>query len=231
MSDLKPAKAFAQKFGVKAIVYGGPGSAKTPVCIKTSPRPVVLMSEPGFLSVRDSEAPTWPAFDPIKLKEFFDWFFTSNESKNFDTLVWDSTSQSAEQMVEAQSGDTSAAGNKAHGQIVYGIMATKMMEYINKLYYMEAKHIMLIAKQEIIEVAGVNYMRPYWAGKVLPVRVPHTFDVITRLGRYDNIPKQALGTIAFRTKEDFSQMGRDRSGNFGEYEPPNVTHLINKFMA
>jgi len=230
MSDLAPANQFAQQFGVKAVVYGGPGGGKTPICVTTSPRPVALMCEPGFLSLRGSNVPTFPAFNPPRIAEFFQWFMNSNESKNFDTLVVDSISQAAEIHIDAQTGQKSKGGEKKHGQQIYGEMAEVMMKYINDLYFMQAKHIILIAKQEIIDLNGMQYKRPYFPGKVLPVRVPHLFDVITNLSNH-LVPGVNGPTKAFRTREDFGQMGRDRSGRLNEFEPPNMGQLIDKCMS
>jgi hypothetical protein len=56
--SLRPARDFAVQYGVKAIVYGPPGSGKTPV-INTAPRPVMLVCEPGLLSMRTSTVPTF----------------------------------------------------------------------------------------------------------------------------------------------------------------------------
>ena len=186
-SDLRPAHDFAIQFGVKAVVFGGPGSAKTPVCVTTSPRPVVLMSEPGFLSIRKSTAPTWPAFSSAKVDEFMLWFFGSAEARNFDTLVWDSASQAHEQRVEEELGGSSKAGNEQHGMRAYGKANRWMMEHLNKLYFMQQKHIVLVTKLQNYEINGGVYKRPYFAGKELPIRVPHLFDEVLQLGEY-NIP-------------------------------------------
>ena len=96
IQNLKPASELAQRFGVKALVYGGPGMGKTPI-IKTAPRPVLCVVEPGMLSMRDAtNIPAWDAYTPERIDEFFKWLFTSNEAKNFDTVGIDSISQLAE---------------------------------------------------------------------------------------------------------------------------------------
>ena len=94
-SDLRPAKEFAQNFGVKALIYGPAGTGKTPL-INTAPRPLLLACEPGLLSMRGSNVPTYPAYTAAKIDEFFKWFFGSTEVKNFDTIAVDSVSQMAD---------------------------------------------------------------------------------------------------------------------------------------
>lgn len=231
MSHLRPAHEFAINFGVKAAIYGPAGSGKTPICGNTAPRPLLLVSEPGMLTMKKSTTPTYPAFTPLKLEEFFQWFFNSAETKNFDTLIWDSTSQSAEQLVDHELGGTSKGGNQKHGQQAYGAMSRKMMEYLNKLYFMQQKHIVLITKHVIVDQMGSQYCRPYFPGRELNVRVPHLFDLVMRLGDY-NIPGVVPSpTKAFRCRESFEMMARDRSGNLNEYEPPNLEHIFKKCLA
>ena len=133
-SDLRPAKEFAQLFGCKAIIYGPPGSAKTPI-INTCPRPVLLAVEPGLLSMRNSNVPTWMAPNKARIDEFFKWFELSAETKNFDTLAVDSISQMCNIAL-----DESKA---KHGLAQYGEMADYVMPYLQRLYYMKEKHMYL----------------------------------------------------------------------------------------
>lgn len=228
-ADLKPAYEFAINFGVKAVVYGPPGGSKTPTCLMTSPNPVCLMSEPGFLSARAATTPTFAAFNPGKVDEFMTWFKGSHEAKKYDTLVWDSVSQACEKFIELEMGGTSKAGNEQHGMRVYGKMARWMYGHLSDLYFMPQKHIILISKMQNFEINGSIYKRPYFPGKELPVRVPHLFDLITCLGNW-NVP--GVGEAkAFRTKEQFDMMARDRSGMLAEYEPAHVGNLIAKCMT
>lgn len=216
---------------MKGVIFGKPGSGKTPVAAKTSPRPILLASEPGMLTLRDSTCPTYTAFNPAKVDEFMTWFKMSNEAKNYDTLIWDSASEAAEKYITTEMGSgTSKAGNEQHGMRIYGKMARWMYDHLSSLYYMPQKHIVLIAKMERFEVNGMIYHRPYFPGKQLPVQVPHLFDLVTVLGDW-NVPGLQGETKAFRTKESFDYMGRDRSGRLGEYEPPDLSKIIAKVMS
>jgi len=228
MSDLRPAKDFASAFGVKMVVYGGPGSAKTPVCVTTAPNAVVLMTEPGFLSVRTSLVPTFPAFTSAKVDDFMMWFLTSNESKNYETLVWDSVSQAHEQKIKEETEGKSQAGAEAHGMRAYGKANRWMIDHLFKLYFAPGKNVVLVAKLQNFEINEAIYRRPYFAGKELPVRVPHLFDEILALGNFPVPGVTPSPTRAFLCKERFDYMARDRSGNLAEYEPPDLTKLIAK---
>ena len=94
-SQLKPAGTLAQRYGVKAIIYGAPGSGKTPL-ISTAPRPVLMATEPGLGSMRNSTVPTWEAHTAEKIDEFMKWATSSTEMQQYDTIAIDSLSNLAE---------------------------------------------------------------------------------------------------------------------------------------
>ena len=222
MSDLKPVNKLVQKFGVKCLAYGGPGSGKTPIT-NTAPKPVLCAVEPGLLSMKNYSIPTWEAYTPAKIKEFFRWFFESKESSNFDTLALDSISQMAEIIL------TEELGRCKDGRMAYGNMSRAMMEYINALYFFPQKHIYLIAKLITVDEAGFQRKKPYFPGQDLNVKVPHLFDEVLFAGKF-NIGA-SVNVPAFRTKESFDIMARDRSGTLDEYEETNLTKLFSKIMA
>lgn len=228
MHEIRPAKEFALRFGVKTVVYGGPGVGKTPL-ISTAPRPLLMITEPGMLSMRKSEIPTYAAFSIDKMKNFFEWLKLSNEAKNFDTIGIDSGSQLSERIVEERMSAGNKSGGEAHGLKVYGEMARMTMKWFNDLYFMPEKHIVIVTKLESKEINDVIYKRPYFPGKELPVRVPHLFDGVWQLGRF-NIPGHGEQR-ALKTSETFDALGRDRSGNLAEYEPPDLTRVFAKCMA
>src|SRR5690606_12675083 len=134
-----------------------------------------------------------------------------------DTLIWDSASQSAEQVTDDCTKGTSKSGKKRDGRDAYGEMGATMMEYLNKLYFVPRKHVMIICKQEIIEQAGVSYRRPYFPGKMLPVRVPHLFDLILYLDNHAVPGVVPSPTKAFRCRESYDTMARTRFDNIAEF--------------
>jgi AAA domain len=226
--DLRPARDFAINFGVKAVIYGPPGSGKTPV-INTAPRPVLLACEPGLLSMRGSNVPTWEGYTPKRIDEFFEWVFGSTETKNFDTICVDSTSHMAEIYLDAALNGKSKSGQKMHGLAAYGEMARNTLEHLETLYYVRQKHTYLIAKQEIINENGLTLKRPYYSGKELPVKLPHKFDQILQLD-IQNVP--GVGQVkAFRCQASIDVSARDRTGMLAEFEPPNFTAIVQKAMS
>lgn len=235
MSQLKPASELARRYGVKSIVFGSPGSGKTPL-INTAPRPVLLVTEPGMLSMRGSNVPAWEAYSPALIVEFFEWFMKSREALNFDTLGIDSISNIAEIILADE------LTKVKHGMKAYGNMSERTMKICNELYYMPQKHIVMIAKQSVIEngrqtilqggevvYEPIMQKRPFFPGKDLNVKVPHLFDNVFHLNEVV-IPGQPKPVRALRTKEIAEVFARDRLGNLGELEPPDLSAIFTKAM-
>ena len=217
MSDLKPARDFARMYGVKAVIYGPPGSGKTPL-VGTCPRPVLLAVEPGMLSMRNSNVPTWMAPNKARIDEFMKWFENSSEAKNFDTLAIDSTSQMCNIAL-----DESKA---KHGLAQYGEMADYVWPYMQRLYFMKEKHMFLIAKEELT-VDGKR--RPSYPGQVLNKDIPHLYDCILRIAK---VPIPNVGeTLAFQCNGTIDIIARNRTGDLADFEPPNFNDIVKKVMS
>ncbi len=235
LQSLKPAGTLAQRFGVKSIIYGPPGSGKTPL-LNTAPRPVLLATEPGLLSMRGSTVPTFDAYTPERIKEFFDWLKGSNEVNNFDTVCIDSVSQYAE--IEL----TKFLKTNKDGRKAYGELSREVMEQMNFLYFLPQKHIVLLAKEAKLEelqhsfngpmpVTTTVYKKvPYFPGQDLNVKVPHLFDEILHVGK-GIIPGVVGEQKYLRTCESSAALARDRSGRLAEYEPHDLNTLFQKCMS
>lgn len=219
INNLRPAREFAIQFGVKAIIYGAPGTGKTPI-LNTAPRPLLLACEPGLVSMRNSNIPTFTGFTAKSIDEFFAWFFNSNELKNFDTIGIDSTSQMCEIYL-----DEAIKTNK-HGLAAYGEMSRNVMRHLEPLYFMPYKNAYLIAKEEI---TAERIKRPYYPGKELPIKIPHRYDEILHLG-IQNIPGKGQ-LKAFRCIGSIDCLARDRTGNLNEFEEPHFGKLVQKCVA
>lgn len=226
--DLKAAHEHAQNFGIKSIVYGRAGTGKTPL-LNTAPRPLLLATEAGLLSMRGSNIPTYDAYTAKRIDEFFKWFFESAETKNFDTLGIDSGSQMADVYLNAALSGTSSSGKKVHGMAAYGEMATNTMNHLRTLYYTRYKHVYLVCKEELADVEGQSLFRPYFPGKVLPIDVPHLYDFILRLYK-GPVPGQAGEVLSFQCNGTYNVMARNRTGNLDDFEPPHFGALVEKAM-
>ena len=226
--DLKAAHEHAQNFGIKSIVYGRAGTGKTPL-LNTAPRPLLLATEAGLLSMRGSNIPTYDAYTAKRIDEFFKWFFESAETKNFDTLGIDSGSQMADVYLNAALSGTSSSGKKIHGMAAYGEMATNTMNHLRTLYYTRYKHVYLVCKEELADVEGQSLFRPYFPGKVLPIDVPHLYDFFLSLYK-GPVPGQAGEVLSFQCNGTYNVMARNRTGNLDDFEPPHFGALVEKAM-
>lgn len=220
-SQLRPASQLACRFGVKAIIYGGPGSAKTPL-VNTCPRPVMCVTEPGMLSMRTSNVPCWQADTPERIKEFFDWLKGSSETKHFDTIAVDSLSQMAEVILKR------TLEKNAHGLKAYGEMSEAVQDYMGQMFYMPAKHVYLICKEMVDDVSRKK--KPWFPGKELPVKVPHMYDEVLHVGHH-NVPGFIGPVHSILTRDSFDTMARDRSGKLNEFEEPHIGKLFEKCMS
>lgn len=225
---ISAAKEFAQNFGVKGVIFGPSGVGKTPIPLATAPRPLLVLHEAGAGSLKHITAPATQAFTIPEVENFYEWFELSKEADAFDTLIVDSSSELASIYLEDIMNGTSKGGNKVHGMAAYGDMAKAVNKILRKLYFRKWKHILLIAKQEIINTGGVNMRRPVWPGQQLNVDVPHLMDNIFHQAYYD-IPGYG-NTIAVRCKGTFDTMARDRFGNLAELEAPDYGAIITKCM-
>lgn len=225
MRDFRPAKELALRYGVKSLAHGAPGSGKTPI-IKTAPRPLILGIEPGFLSMRDSNIPVYPATTPKAIDDFFEWLTKSNERRNYDTLCVDSGSEMATVSLNEKLATKTAGGNDAHGLKAYGDMAKFVMPHMRTMFFLEQMHVYIICKQGLTE--NGKYV-PLFPGQQLNSDIPHLYDLILAVGYY-NVPGVGM-TKAFKTSGQNDVLARDRSGMLNEYEPCDLTALFAKVMS
>lgn len=221
INDLKPAREFALRYGCKSVIYGAAGAGKTPI-LNTAPRPMLIITEPGMLSMRQSTIPTIPAFTADEIEDRFKWLFTSTETKNFDTVGVDSISQMAEIYLKG------FLQKFKDGRKAYGEMSRAVMDKLEGIYFLQQKHTYLIAKEQKLDDNGMLVKRPYMPGQDLPVKIPHLFDAILHLA---TVPIPGVGQQkAFRCISSIDVMARDRSGNMNEFEPPNFNEIVKKAM-
>lgn len=223
-SDIKYAGNYARSYGAKALIFGPPGSAKTPL-VSTAPRPLLLACEAGLLGMRGSQVPTYQAFTTDDIEGFFDWFFRSNESKQFDTLAIDSVSHIAEIYLQDILNGKSKSGNKLHGMAAYGKMAEDVQKHMRRCYMVDQKHIYGIAKEQEVS----SQKRPYFPGNVLNVELPHMFDFILHLSKH-NVPGKGQ-LLSFQCNQSIDVLARNRTGNLDDFEPPHFGELIRKALG
>lgn len=169
-----------------------------------------------------SNTPTVGCFTTAAIDDFFNWLEKSHESRNFDTVGLDSSSQLAEIYLADE------FGRNRDGRKIYGNMATRVMKHLSTLFFMQQKHAYLVAKQKTTDINSLMFKTPYFPGQDLPIKVPHLFDLVMHLDTV-NIPNVGPQK-AFRCWPSHDVMARDRSGMLFEFEPPNVAAIFAKAM-
>lgn len=223
--DLRPVNSFARRFGVKMVIYGPPGSGKTPL-IATAPNPLILLCETGAGSLRNvpDNIPGYQVSNAAQIDEFFLWWFKSAESKQFDTLAIDSISEMSSMYLEEE------LKRNSHGMQAYGKMADRTMKHLKDLNEQPQKHLALLAKMGWVdEIGGGTTKTPLFPGKFLTAEVPHLFDNIAYLD-IANIPKVGPRR-ALRNHPITGIRARDRFGKLAELEQPDLSQIFSKSMA
>lgn len=232
IKDAKPMSQLSDNSGAKVLLYGPPGSGKTPSVI-AAPRPIVCLTEAGALSVKNnplaSKIPGVPLFSPQAIRDFFAWFKSSTEVRHFDTIIIDSFSQLAEILVKEYLGGKSKSGAKVDGKAAYGDMARECMEYAEAMHYRMGINIICIAKQGVFQEMGTDFTKPVFPGKDLNVRMPHLFDEIIHIGQHPECSVVDKSTLQCRAS--FNILARDRSDTLAQYEHADFASLFQKIKA
>jgi hypothetical protein len=219
-ANLSPVSALVQRYGVKAVVYGGPGTAKTPLAAAVVGA-VHGYTEAGLLSIRHLGVPAVMLKTHAQMLDYTKWCCYSQESKQFPTKCFDSFTQMSEIIHDEERHKT------ANGMKAYGEMATKMTEILHLLFFAENMNVIGIAKETLLEIEGLGKKyRPLFPGKMLDAAIPHLFDSIWRI-EYAPDGKGGMQRV-IRTKETFNVFARDRSGNLADLEPADLNYLIHK---
>lgn len=226
INDLVPVYSLVQRYGTKAVLYSGPGMGKTPLVL-TAESPVICFTEPGFLSVRKSQGPAYPAFTYKAIKEFWLWAIESQEARQFGTFCCDSISQMAE-IILAEEFEAQATGKSKVNKdprAAYGEMSKKVIEIMTWIYFAPNFDALLIAKEGQREIDGIQKASPYFPGQDLNIKIPHLFDSVWRI---ENTSTPTGTQRVIRTSASFTAFARDRSGNLAELEPCDIKYLFIK---
>lgn len=215
----QPASELVKRLGVKAVIYGPPGSGKTPLML-TAPNPCLIAVEPGLLSIRKQTIPTTKAFNVKAVREVIAWLMGSKEVFKYNTIIIDSISQLCEIILEDW------LSKKKDGRAAYGELSVEVMRLLWHLYFLEGPNIVLIAKQGRFDDGSI---RPWFPGQDLNTKVPHLFDEILHLDKCF-VPEANKEVRALRCQPVSGIIARDRSGNLGEFEQPNLSEVFRKVM-
>jgi len=206
--------------GVKMMVYGPAGSGKTRLCA-TAPRPIILSAENGLLSLNDQNIPF------IRITSLEQLIATRQyllNDKRFFTCCLDSASDIAERCLKER---MSSNKDPRKG---YGEMAQEVLNEVREWRDFPQRHVLFIMKEGKVkdESTGGFLKGPLMPGQQLDQHMPYMFDECFQL-----VTVNQNGNIqsALRTQRDHQNEAKDRSGRLDYWEPPNLTHIINKITA
>lgn len=213
--QLKKTGTLAQN-GVKLLVYGAAGAGKTTL-IKTLPDPIVLSAEGGLLSIQDADIEFIEIGSMADLKEAYEWVLQSDHQ----SIALDSISEIAEVVLNHEK-----KVNK-DPRAAYGAMADQMAEIIRAFRDITGRNILMTAKLEKTqdEMGRVLYS-PSMPGNKTGQALPYYFDEVLAL----RVERDADGATqrALMCDSDGLWLAKDRSGNLGAWEAPDLGAIIAK---
>ena len=213
--------ALAVQNGIKCIIYGSPGSGKTPLAL-TASNSLYIAIERGQISLQGSNAPAVEAYDLESFYKVLEWIVTTPEGQLYDTYFFDSISQLSLLVLDQELNKKAKSGEKVNGQAAYGAMARRVLTSIDILYNLPNKNIVLLSQLN----TKPEQARPYFPGNEIDTRIPHKFDCVFHLGIHE-VPEHGP-TYSLLCRETDSTFARCRFENCANVEAANLDYLFNK---
>lgn len=223
---IKPVEAYIEASGIKCTVYGGAGVGKTRLAL-TCPRPLYVSCEKGQRSLNGSGIPCTPEVSRLaELVNIHNWLLNSKEAQQYDTIIVDSVSELAENVLKIEKGNT-RDGRLAHEAASENVI----FHILNSWRDLPRKHVYMIAREEYREdsITKVRQFMPSMPnGKMIRV-LPYKFDYLFRYVQQLDVATGALWE-GLQCQADATAVAKDRSGRLNKWEPPNLGALFAKAM-
>ena len=218
--QIKSTRGISARTGVKILGYSRSGIGKTTL-IKTAPKPFALSAENGLLALRREDIPYAEIRSIADLDEAYNYFLARRDQERVQTICLDSISEVADVCLNA------ALVGTRDPRKAYGELTVQIMDRYRKFRDLMYRHVYFIAQQERTtdEATGLSSYGPAYPGQKLGQKTPYLFDETFQM-LVDRTGKRWL-----RTRADFQNEAKDRSGALDEYEPADLTHVINKIMS
>lgn len=214
------ADSIAQRIGPNVLCYGRPGMGKTPLAA-TAPKPLVMLTEKGALSLRGSNVAAVECYTYDLICDFLKFISSSSEMTKYETVCIDSISELAEIVVERE------LKKHSHGMQAYGAMADFVRKAVGQLKGL-SKNVYVTAKLDVQKENEISVRAPYMPGKALGFVVPYEFDVMVYYGEITDARTNYKPLKCLQVMPDVTTVTRDRSGRLAELEKPDLTYLFNK---
>ena len=211
------------KHYVKALAYGPAGVGKTVLC-STAPKPFIISAEGGLLSLPDGI--DYKAIDSISdVYECLDYVQTKKARKKYETICLDSITDIAEVLL------AELKPQFKNLMQAYGSMADEMMELIRAFRDLEGYHVYMTAKMKrITDDSGSSFNVPSMPGQQLVTNLPYMFDEVMCLHIFEDEDEDDSYRY-LQCQPDYHYEAKDRSGQLGPKEKPDLKYLFNKIQG
>ena len=220
--------AVAQDSGIKAMIHGPSGSGKT-YSIATIPnqdRVLILSAEAGLLSLKDVVPNTDVAVISTveELREVYDYVEEGEGRDKYDTVVLDSLTEIAQQVLSAEMGKTK------DGRKAYGEMNNIVIKLVKAFRDLRGKNVILICQQaKVSDSDGRIFYGPMMPGKTLTEQLPYTMDLVGCLRTRRDENGEVERTIQFAELDEY-YLAKNRGGKLDDYEDVNWTAIFGKIQ-
>ncbi len=213
--------------GCKVVVFGRAKVGKTSL-IATAPAPIIFSSERGLLPLRNLRLPVVTIEKEKDLDEAFVWLQQSAEARKYQTVCWDSVSDTAEDIIAAEQRSQT---NKKDKWAPYNALAERMTAKLRDARNMQGRNWYFVCQEEIVMTPeNTRQAVPSLPGKALLQNLPYLFDAIAQLVLYVN-PVTGEEQRMLKTRGDNMTLAGDRSGNLDAWEAPHLGNVFAKMLS
>lgn len=213
--------------GLNIMIYGGPGVGKTRI-IKTLPKPLIISSERGNLTLKNSNIPVVYIENGKDLKEVHAQL-VADKGRTFSSVALDSMTDIVQTMLGVAKGLNNDP-RKAYFEVgELAIMWMKKFRDIPKIH----KYFVAQLGQIKDEVTGQVRFAPHFPGKSIVQDAPYLFDILASAEVYDEHKEDGTKERHhyLRCQPNQQYYAKDRSGVLAEFEQPDFSIILNKIAG
>jgi hypothetical protein len=221
MINIKPINQAYMDQGLKILIFGPAGVGKTVACTTapSSEKSILISSEAGLLSIKDSTIDSVAINSIQELKEVYS--FLNSDKSDHQWIFIDSLSDIAEVLLSEEKKKVNDPRQ------AYGVIIEEMGSIIRAFRDLPKRNVVMTCKQERVQ-DNLNRLvfSPGLPGAKLGQQIPYFFDGVFALRIIDDGDG---GTYrAFQTQPDLQYACKDRSGKLDSLEKPSFESIAAK---
>lgn len=217
--------AYYKPSGVKILIYGKPGTGKTPLCL-TADNVFLLSSDPGLLTIRGHNIPYFATMTRKDIIDAHEWVMKSTEARRYSTIVNDSISEQSE-IVLTHHSERNKDIRKAYQEYMKDIykVVRESVTLSNKNFCFIAKR---TQKEVLPDIIRIGQKERYIYVPAMPSEksqdwLLHKFDIILAARQ---TPDRLYNYLQAKGVDNYYL--RDRSGTLNAIEEPHLQKIIDK---